>query len=183
MIRHRISGQARRIAVVEVPRSAINRLGRVGRVGSIRPLNHLGSIRDWDWTLVPSIVPMTVMPYLPAQPTDANGNVITTPPTEQSWMAAILSRQANQRESTPGTLTYTPTPTPQPNTSARWNSWAGPCAGQSFAPPPAVPSTTGANNGTSSSSPGLPTVVLIAAALGAAASVAYLLNTLGKGNK
>jgi hypothetical protein len=176
MIRHRTAETPRRIAVVEVPRSAVNRLGRIGSIRQLPAGAHLGSIREYDWAQVPSLVPMDVEPYAPQQPFTATGTRDMTPRTSSGWMATILQRQANQRESTPGTLTWTPTPTPQPNISARWNSWSGPCADQAMQPT----TSTSAGNGDASSSSGepLPKLVLFAAALGAAASAAYLLNTL-----
>lgn len=173
MIRHRNTNhQARRIAVVEIPRSPETRLGRIG------------SIRDYDWTLVPSVAVMNVEPYAPQQPFTATGQRDMTPRTSSAWMAEILARQANQRESTPGTLTWTPTPTPKPNISAPWNSWAGPC------PPAAVmTSTTAAPDDASTSGNGsvcgqVPRLFCVAAGLAGLASVAYMLNTLfsGKGN-
>lgn len=163
----------RRIAVVEVPRGRNNRLGRVG------------SIRNYDWSTIPAIASMTDEPYFPAAPTTATGAVDSTPPTSATWMASILQRQSDQRESTPGTLTYTPVTPPQPNTVARWNSWAGPC------PPSGAAITNTATNGVAPSSSGnggggglnVPALVYFAAALGAAASAAYLLNTLMDGRK
>lgn len=177
MIRHRMAAaNARRIAVVEVPRSAVNRLGRIG---TIRPI---------DWTLVGSVAPMDVQPYAPQQPFTSTGARNMTPPTDQSWMAQILARQANQRESTPGTLTWTPTPTPAPNISARWNSWAGPCASQAVSAGngagtggsagTGAAASSSANSGAAGSTEQLPLIVMIAAALGAAASAAYILNSL-----
>jgi len=178
MIRHQPHpAAARRLAVVEVGRDPLHRLGRVGRVGTIR---------EWDWTLVPSLATMNVEPYAPQQPFTATGQRDMTPRTSSAWMAQIVARQSVQRESTPGTLTWTPTSTPQANISAPWNSWAGPCAGQRFQ----STSSNGANGdgasiSAASSGAGqqpVPTVLYVAAGLGAAAAAAYLLNTLFSGN-
>jgi hypothetical protein len=163
---------ARRIAVMEVPRGRNNRLGRVG------------SIRNYDWSTIPAIASLTDEPYLPAAPYTATGAVNNTPPTSATWMASILQRQSDQRESTPGTLTYTPVIAPQPNTVARWNSWAGPCppsggAIANTATPGGAPSSNGAAGGGLN----VPALLYVAAALGAAASAAYLLNTLMDGRK
>jgi hypothetical protein len=160
----------RRIAVVEVPRGRNNRLGRIG------------SIRDYNWSNIPPIASMTDEPYLPAAPTTAGGQVDTSVPTSAAWMAQILQRQSDQRESTPGTLTYTPVTPPQPNTVARWNSWAGPCPPNSSA----IASTAvsgGAPSSNGAAGFNVPALVYVAAALGAAASAAYLLNTLMDGRK
>jgi hypothetical protein len=157
--------------VVEVPRGRNNRLGRIG------------SIRDYNWSNIPPIASMTDEPYLPAAPTNASGQVDTSIPTSAAWMAQILQRQSDQRESTPGTLTYTPVTPPQPNTVARWNSWAGPCPPNSsaIASPAAVSSGAPSSNGAAGFN--VPALVYVAAALGAAASAAYLLNTLMDGRK
>jgi len=144
---------------MQVPRGRNNRLGRVG------------TIRAYDWSQIPPIAPLTNEPYMLAQPTNAAGQQSTAPPTSASWAATIIQRQSDQRESTPGTLTYTPAPAPQPNTVARWNSWAGPCLpnGQ-----PAAPTSAASPNAAS----GMPGFFWVAIALGAAASAAYLLNDL-----
>lgn len=162
----------RRIAVVEIARGRNNRLGRIG------------SIRDYDWSTIPAIAPLTNEPYLPAAPTTKTGSVDNAPPTSAAWMAQILQRQSDQRESTPGTLTYTPVAAPQPNTVARWNSWAGPCPPNqtsTIANSGAAPSSNGGGGGASGMN--VPALVYIAAALGAAASAAYLLNSLLDGRK
>ena len=170
---HTLRGPARRLAIVEIPRTPLNRLGRVG------------SIRNQDWTQIPDgFVPMTDEPYMPAQPTDASGNVITAPPTTAQWIASIVAAQATARETTPGTLIYTPAPRIAPPTIARWNSWAGPCAigapatsgdgsssaAAAAAPPPGPIATSDTFN--------IPALFYVAAALAAAASAAYFLDSL-----
>lgn len=172
---HTLRGPARRIAVVEIPRTASNRLGRVG------------SIRAYDWTTIPDVAPLSDEPYLTAAPFTATGAVNTTPPTTASWLARILSAQSNYRETTPGTLTYTPAPAQQTPAVARWNSWAGPCDGGT--PAPAPTSTTTGNGGSSSSAQpaaaafSAPTLLYVAAAIGAAASLAYIFNTAASGER
>lgn len=170
---HTLQGPARRIAVVEIPRGRNNRLGRIG------------SIREYDWNQIPAIAPLTDEPYMPAQPTTATGARMSDPPTSAAWMAEMIRRQSDQRESTPGTLTYTPAPPPQPGVVARWNSWAGPCL------PSAIASTTGSGDASSSAAASSsangtqpwPGILYVAAALGAAASAAYLLNGFMGGRK
>jgi hypothetical protein len=154
---------------MRVPHGPYNRLGRIG---SIRPL---------DWSQIPALTTQSNEPYMLAQPTDADGNQSTLPPTSAAWMAAIIQRQSSTRESTPGTLTYTPTSPPQPNTVARWNSWAGPCAPLPSAPNGASGDASSSNAAAAppTSAPGfsLPTLGYVALALAAAASAAYLLNS------
>jgi hypothetical protein len=178
---HTLRGPARRLAVVEVPRDQYNRLGRIGSP------RRIGSIGTYDWTRIPnSFTRTTDEPYLPAQPWNADGTVNTEPPQSAQWIAAIIAGQSAAREATPGSLTYTPAPTTGPPTIARWNSWAGPCTA-----PGASLSVSANGNGTGAATPdqtnakqgngnsgGLPAILYIAAALGAAASAAYLLNSL-----
>jgi hypothetical protein len=171
---HTLRGAARRIAVVEIPRSASNRLGRIG------------SIRNYDWNTIPEVAPLTDEPYLTAQPFTASGAVDKTPPTTAAWLARIISAQSHYRETTPGTLTYTPAPTIPAPPVARWNSWAGPCDG-------GIPATStssgsgGASSSTTAPAAGFsaPTLLYVAAAIGAAASLAYIFNTAvsGEGRK
>lgn len=166
---HTLRGPTRRIAVIRVPHGRNNRLGRIG------------SISDYDWSQIPALAPLTAEPYMPAQPTSATGAPDTNPPTSAQWAAQIVMRQSDQRETTPGTLTYTPAPPPAPGTVARWNSWAGPC-------PPNSSGNSGAGSGSNNTAaataaPGTmalntPGIVYIAAILAGAASAAYLLNTL-----
>ena len=94
------------------------------------------------------------------------------PPSNAStWLASVLASQSTTRETTPGTLIYTPAPAAAPSPVAPWNSWAGPCA-------IAQPSGSGAtSSSTSTSTTNHSSLWLIAAALGAAASVAYLIDS------
>lgn len=165
------NAQARRIAVIDVPRSALNRLGRIR--GTTR---QLGTIRNFDWELNPiSWTPTTLEPYMPAQPWNADGTPNTDQPTSSAWVAQIVARIAAKRASTPGTVSYTPVPAP-PENVARWNSWAGPCAAAQ-----SVASATAAGMPTPNRT--VPALITIAAVLGAAASAAYLLNGLSNGRK
>ncbi len=172
---HTLRGPARRIAIVQVPRTQLNRLGRIG------------SIREEDWSIIPSgFTQLTDEPYMPAQPTDASGQKVTSPPTTSQWIASIIQAQSTARESTPGTLIYTPAPRVAAPVVARWNSWAGPCA---TATPGDASSSAGNGNGTvtatdSTATPpaatglNIPGILYVAAALGAFASAAYLLDSL-----
>jgi hypothetical protein len=46
------------------------------------------------------------------------------PSTAENWLAFVMDKQTQRRETTPGTLTYTPAPsTFSPPTQAAWNSW------------------------------------------------------------
>lgn len=166
MSTHTLRGPARRIAIVEVPRGAANRLGRIG------------TIRDIDWSTIPSIAPLSNEPWMPAQPYDATGGQSKAPPTSAQWMAQIVQRQSDRRESTPGTLTYTPSPNAQPATVARWNSWAGPCLQANGTAPSSTIDDSGA-----ASCGAMARLFYVAAALAGAASAAYLLNTLMDGRK
>lgn len=105
------------------------------------------------------------------------------PPDASQWMASILARQSQARETTPGTLSYTPTPPPaQP--VATWNSWAGPCASGS-------PTNTDLNDYAGEAAVTVPAPAhankfwfYLAAGLGAAASAAYLLDSMqGRGRR
>jgi len=88
-----------------------------------------------------------------------------TPESSANWIASIMQRQATARETTPGTLTYTPAATTPAPYVAPWNSWLSPnCppAGATAAPEPATVKPT--------------KWWLILGAIGAAASLKYLLS-------
>jgi hypothetical protein len=160
------STPARRIAIVDIPRSQLNRLGRIR--------GQLGTVRSMDWTINPdSWAPTSVEPWLPAQPYLADGSIDTRPPTSALWMARIIAQQSANRAVTPGTLSYTPT-APAPAPVARWNSWAGPC------PVSAAVNAAAASGAPAAASQAFPALIMIAAVLGAAASAAFLLNQMDR---
>jgi len=148
MIHHTPEGQPkRRIAVIQVPRP---QRARMGSIGSGYPASGGRAIA---WTTI----------------SDA------TPDSSDNWMSLKLREQARARETTPGSLSYTPaSDTPAPNV-APWNSWANPNCGllpQQQAPTrraaaPAAPEPT---EGKESK------LWLIVGLLGAAASATYLFN-------
>jgi hypothetical protein len=137
----------RRIAVLEIPRTDRTRL------------NGIGTIRSESTTFGGLDL------YSGVYPTVTNDEA---PSTAAQWQASIVQAQANARETTPGTLTYTPAPPTGPRANvAPWNSWAGPCATGS------APSS-GATTGSSSSRNEHRFWLLLAAGLGAAGSAVYL---------
>lgn len=103
------------------------------------------------------------------------------PGTSDNWIADLLSRQAHARNTTQGTLTYTPaSATPAPNVPP-WNSWLQPNCGNGSG---AAPSNPGNLNGTTPA-PAIPPGVtdgplsklwLGIGLLTAAASAVYLYN-------
>lgn len=114
MIHHttptRLAGPAtRRIAVIQIPRAQISRLGSV-------------SNRHWiagpNTTSLHTIVPVKdLVPHMLA---------IASPVTAESWQAEILRRESMTRQQIPGTLSYVPAPsTPSSATvPAPWNTWS-----------------------------------------------------------
>jgi len=102
----------RRIAVVQVPRPQRARMGSIGPgfAGS----SSAGGSRV-AWTTI----------------SDA------PPDSSQNWLSLKLREQARARETTPGSLAYTPaSSTPRQNTPP-WNSWSMPNCGPFNEPPPA----------------------------------------------
>jgi hypothetical protein len=90
------------------------------------------------------------------------------PDSSANWLSYKLQEQARARETTPGTLTYTPAnDTPSWNV-APWNSWISPNCdpGQLAAPTPAPRDYT--------------KLWLLFGGLTAAASLLYIANTAGK---
>ncbi len=142
---------ARRIAILEIPRSEKMRLGRIG---TIRP---------------EAVGQFGVDQFAGVYPTVRNDQA---PSSAAQWMAAIVQRQSTARDTTPGTLSYTPTPaTAPPANLASWTSWAGPCS----AAGPATQQLSPALQPLTLQSAGKNRFWLyVAAGLGAAASAAYL---------
>jgi hypothetical protein len=93
------------------------------------------------------------------------------PDSSANWLSYKLMEQARARETTPGTLSYTPaSDTPDPNV-APWNSWRSPdvaATAQDLAAPPL---------------PDHSTVWLMIGILVATASATYLLNTATSGRR
>jgi len=147
---------ARRIAIMEIPRTERMRLGRVGSIGP-GPTTYSGL--DVYSGVYPSMRPKQAPSY------------------EDQWMGTILQRQSTARETTPGTLSYTPAPATEPPVNlASWNSWAGPCS--TFgASGPAAPSAALQPLTLPSASKFW---IYVAAGLGAAASAAYLYESLSR---
>lgn len=86
-------------------RIAVIELPRLGRVGSIGPAG-IPNGQVEAWTTIGS----------------------DQPSTADNWLAFVLQRQTQTRETTPGTLLYTPSPGPGQFTApvqAAWNSWGG----------------------------------------------------------
>lgn len=94
---HTLRGPARRrIAVVEVPR-----LGRIRGIQDSANWVNNADVPGWATTSQ------------------------QTPSSAEQWMAAVIGAQSQQRETKPGTLTYT-VATPNmfaPPVQAPWNSW------------------------------------------------------------
>jgi hypothetical protein len=159
MIHSTLHGPAarRRIAVLEIPRTELMRLGRIG---TIRPEQFDVS---GDGTSSAESA-YGVNAYSGVYPTVTDDQA---PSSAAQWQASIVQTQANARETTPGTLTYTPAPHigPVPNV-APWNSWAGPCATGS-APSSGATAATGSRNEHRF-------WLWLAAGLGAAGSAVYL---------
>jgi hypothetical protein len=147
----------RRIAVLEIPRTEVMRLGRIGTIRG-EPFSVSGTGSDSAGSAY------GVDAYSGVYPTVTND---PAPSSAAQWLASIVQQQADARETTPGTLTYTPAPNgPVPNV-APWNSWAGPCATGS------APSS-GAAATTSSGRNEHRFWLWLAAGLGAAGSAVYL---------
>lgn len=133
---------ARRLAVIEIPRPQRSRMGSIGDGYPARDTTIA-------WTTIE----------------DAE------PSTSDNWLADLLSRQAYARNTTPGTLTYTPaSATPAPNV-APWNSWLQPNCGDGSGAPPASP--TQMNGVTPSSSPGAETTSKLWLGIGLFTAAAY----------
>jgi hypothetical protein len=99
MIRN-LAAPGRRIGVLELPRTELNRLGRIG------------SIRIGTPAVAGPIVRMSR----------------ETPSNAAIWMGQVVQAQNNALVVTPGTLAFTPAlPAPPSPTIGTWNSWAGPC--------------------------------------------------------
>lgn len=145
----------RRIAVLEIPRTEAMRLGRIGTIRA-EPYSVSGNGSDSGISAYGVDVYSGVYPTVTDDP---------APSSAAQWLASIVQTQANARETTPGTLTYTPAPAgPAPNV-APWNSWAGPCAtGTATSSAPAV---TGSRSDHKF-------WLWLAAGLGAAGSAVYL---------
>lgn len=137
MIHHtQPTGQKRRIAVIQVPRP---QRARMGSIGDGSPGVALA------WTTVSD-----------SGPAD----------TSQSWLAFKLMEQARARETTPGSLNYTPaSTTPVPNVPP-WNSWRNPAC-QLLPPAPAAVAPKPKEESK---------LWMLVGLLGAAASVTYLYN-------
>lgn len=136
----------RRLAVISVPRPQKARLGRI-----LAEQWEIRNTQNTAWTTV----------------ADA------TPDTTDNWLSYVLQAQALARETTPGTLSYTPANnTPQVNV-APYNSWLSP---NSFACGTAIP---GGPPTPDAPQPSAPRTVspwwLLIGAIGAAASAKYLL--------
>ena len=157
----------RRIGVIQIPRAQRSRLG---------------IIRSEDWisgpntTSLSTLTPVTdILPVLLA-------NASST--TADEWMASILQRQAAATLQTPGTLTYTPAPANPSATTieAPWASWqtadCNPAAGSLTtlgAPSPASAAAAAAMPSEQDN-----TWLVIAAIIGAAASLVYLKNSANR---
>lgn len=109
MIRHTLNGPpARRIAVIQVPRAQVSRLGW---------------IRSRQWVIGPNTTALNSWtPVHDLAPTLAAHD---SPLTSDSWQALILQRQQMAGLRTPGTLEYVPAPSPPSGATivAPWNSW------------------------------------------------------------
>ncbi len=129
--------QKRRIAVIAVPRPQRARMGYIRQGGP-----------------VPAGTPWTTIAF-------------ETPDSSAGWISTQLLQQAQARQTTPGTLSYTPASvTPAPNVSP-WNSWLSPNCPDG--------STTAADSSGAPITPaGRSWLWAIVGVLGAAASAVYL---------
>lgn len=94
------------------------------------------------------------------------------PSTADNWQSYVLMNQARARETTPGTLNYTPaSDTPAPNV-APWNSWLMPNCGAGSATPAPDPGAAAAAAPADYSK-----LWLLIGLVGAAASLTYLANS------
>lgn len=128
---------ARRLAVIRLPRP---QRARMGSIGNGQPARDTTTA----WTTIQD----------------------ETPDSSANWMSYVLMEQARARETTPGSLTYTPASDhPAPNI-APWNNWLSPnCpAGQPAADLP----TSGSD---------FRKLFLVFGAIGAAAALTYMVNS------
>ena len=138
MIRTTPASQKRRIAVIAVPRPQRARLGLISD----------------GWPTPPGTPWTTISLELP----DSSAN----------WIGYKLTEQAIARQTTPGTLSYTPaSSTPAPNV-APWNSWLSPNCG------PAASSSATDALGAAATPSTRSWLWLLIGGLGAAASAVYL---------
>jgi hypothetical protein len=155
---HTLRGEPRRrIAVIQIPRGQRSRLG---------------IIRSENWVAGPNTTGLNSLVPLSDLTTTLMANGSSTTPEE--WMAVILQRQAQAQLQTPGTLNYTAAPSPPSGATieAPWASWqtadCNPDAGSLSsigAQSPAAAAAAGQSDNT---------WYLIAAAIGAVASLVYL---------
>ncbi len=162
---HGVADQRRRIAVIQIPRAQKSRLGW---------------IRSQNWIAGPNTTALNSWtPVTDLLPVMQRNSSSTTP---EEWQAFILQDQHRAALQTPGTLMYTPAPAyPSGATiEAPWASWStgdcNPDAGSLTSlgvPSPAVEAAAASNYaGSDNSKWGM-----IAAILGAAASLVYLKNS------
>lgn len=142
----------RRIAVLEIPRTEAMRLGRIG------------TIRAEPFALDNGQSAYGIDAFSGVYPTVTNDQA---PSTAAQWIASVVQAQANARETTPGTLSYTAAPDTGPGPAVPpWVSWAGPCA-------TGVPAA-GSGGSTAGRNHEHKFWLWLAAGLGAAGSAVYL---------
>jgi hypothetical protein len=153
----------RRIAVVQIPRAQRSRLG---------------IIRSEDWIAGPNTTALNSLVPVSDLMTNLIANASSTTPEE--WMALVLQGQAQAREQTPGTLTYTPAPGNPSGATIEppWTNWqtsdCNPTPGSltsTGAPSPAAAASAAAAPGEIDNA-----WYLAAAVIGAIASLVYLKN-------
>ena len=129
--------QKRRLAVIAIPRPQQARLGVIRTGWPARDTTEA-------WTTISDEEP------------DSSAN----------WLSYQMTQQAAARQTTPGTLVYTPASSTPAENVAPWNSWISPnCP----APSATVPTST-----STTKLPGKNWLWLLVGGLGAAASAVYL---------
>lgn len=162
---------SRRIAVIQIPRAQVSRLG---------------TIRAEQWLAGPNTTALNAWtPLYDLTQTLARNNSSLTP---EEWQAQLLREQSAASEQTPGTLSYTPAPSgPSGATiSPPWSRWSTSGCNPQTANGSGVPAPASI---AAASVPGAPAFgsgssgwLIIAGILGAAASLMYLKQS-GKGNR
>lgn len=116
----------------------------------------------------------------PARTSAIAWTTISDEPADSSanWMSSKLLEQARARETTPGTLNYTPASNTPAQNVAPWNSWLTP---NCWPPPQAGGGAAPATDDSAiraAAVPGPSRLVLVFGALVAAASATYLINSV-----
>lgn len=139
------------------------------RLGSIRPgAAGYGASADAGGQLI-GLSPVVAWTTISDEAPDSSAN----------FMSVVLQRQAAARQSTPGTLNYTPaSDTPAANVTP-WNSWLSP----NCPLPGSVPATATDAATAASADNGMSKFWAVVGLLGAAASTVYLLRSVAGSDK